>query len=122
MDLLKKIKAPHLLKGSKAEDQAFLFLQDQGLLPVCRNYRCSFGELDIIMQDQDTLVIVEVRYRKNDIYGSAAESITRPKQARIIAATQHYLSRNKVQQPIRFDVITLSGADKINWIKNAFIT
>jgi len=72
------------------------------------------------MQDADTLVIVEVRFRKSNKYGGALESITPRKQSRIIATTQYYLMRNNWHNAIRFDVITLSGNMDIHWIKNAF--
>jgi putative endonuclease len=117
---LLKSKAAHLIRGKHAEDQALDFLFKQGLTLVCRNYRCKQGELDLVMRDKQALVIIEVRYRKSDIYGSALESITTSKQARIIAATHHYLATQKADCPLRFDVIAISGKDEINWIKNAF--
>ncbi|WP_411726665.1 YraN family protein [Methyloglobulus sp.] len=115
-----KTKAAHLLRGKSAEDQAHDFLVSKGLKPVCRNYRCKQGELDLVMRDQQSLVIIEVRYRKSDFYGSALESVTHSKQARIIAATQHYLSTLRVDCPLRFDVVAISGNGDINWIKDAF--
>jgi len=115
-----KAKAAHLLRGESAEEHAHKFLINQGLKPVCRNFRCKSGELDLIMLDQQTLVIIEVRFRKSDKFGSAVESITPKKQSRIIAATQVYLASCKTDRPIRFDVIAISGNDHINWIKNAF--
>ena len=115
-----KTKAAHLLRGESTEEQAHRFLINKGLKPVCRNYRCKQGELDLIMTDQQTLVIIEVRYRKTDQYGSALESVTRTKQSRIIAATHNYLSSQKTDRPIRFDVVAISGNGKIEWIQNAF--
>jgi len=78
------------------------------------------GELDLIMDDNNTLVIVEVRFRKNNNYGSAAESVTKTKQNRIILTTQTFISERNVKCPIRFDVIAISGNGNIDWIKNAF--
>ncbi|MDP2903154.1 MAG: YraN family protein [Methylovulum sp.] len=115
-----KTKADHLVIGENAEEQAHDFLINAGLKPVARNFSCKQGELDLIMIDGLSLVIVEVRFRKSDRYGSAAESITSAKQSRIIAATHHYLSINKTDCPIRFDVVAISGDSHINWIKNAF--
>lgn len=115
-----KAKAAHLLRGESAEEQAHKFLLNKGLNPVCRNYRCKQGELDLIMTDQQTLVIIEVRFRKTDQYGSAVESVTRTKQSRIIAATHIYLSSQKTDRPVRFDVVAISGNGKIEWIQNAF--
>lgn len=115
-----KSKAAHLIRGENAEEQAHQFLIEKGLKPICRNYRCKLGELDIIMSDQQSLVIIEVKYRKTDQFGSALENITRTKQSRIIAATQMYLSTQKVDCPIRFDVIAISGNGKIEWVQNVF--
>ncbi|MDD1612131.1 MAG: YraN family protein [Methylococcaceae bacterium] len=115
-----KTKAPHLLRGENAEQQAEQFLADKGLKRVCRNFRCKQGELDLVMLDDQTLVIIEVRFRKSGKYGSALESITRAKQSRIIAATQIYLSKQKTDRPVRFDVIAITGEGGIEWIPNAF--
>jgi putative endonuclease len=115
-----KTKAAHLIRGQSAEEQAHTFLVNKGLKPVIRNFRCQQGELDLIMMDNQTLVIIEVRYRKNDRYGSALESITHAKQSHIIAATHQYLALHKIDCPLRFDVVALSGNGSIEWIKNAF--
>ena len=115
-----KSKASHLLKGENAEERALRFLIGKGLKPVARNFRCKQGELDLIMSDGLTLVIIEVRYRKSDKYGSALESVTPAKQSRIIAATHIYLSKQKQDRPIRFDVVAISGSGALEWIQNAF--
>ncbi len=115
-----KSKAVHLLRGENAEQQAHQFLLKKGLKPVARNFRCKQGELDLIMLDKETLVIIEVRFRQTDKYGSAAESVTRNKQLRIIAATQIYLATHKINKPLRFDVVALSGNGNVDWIQNAF--
>lgn len=109
-----------MLRGKSAEDQALVFLSNHGLKLVARNYRCKQGELDLVMRDQQVLVIVEVRYRKSDTYGSALESVTHNKQIKILAATQHYLNSQKLDDPMRFDVVAISGDGSVNWIKNAF--
>jgi len=115
-----KRKAPHLQQGETAEDTAHHYLIRQGLKPLQRNFRCQQGELDLVMLDQNVLVIAEVRFRKSDRYGSAAESVTPAKQSRIIAATHVYLARHPQDRAIRFDVVALSGDGRIAWIKNAF--
>lgn len=115
-----KDKPSHLKKGECAEEQAYQFLIKQGLHLICRNYRCKHGELDLIMSDSRSLVIIEVRFRKTDHFGSALESVTRTKQSRIIAAAQVYLSTVKSDLPVRFDVVAISGNGKLEWIQNAF--
>ena len=119
-----KPKAAHLQKGDSAEQQALAYLRQQSLQWLCSNYRCKAGELDLVMMDGPVLVIVEVRYRKSDQFGGALASITRKKQARIVAATQHYVIINKLNHcAIRFDVVAVTGAThRLDWIKNAFQT
>jgi len=107
-------------KGAQYEDLALKFLLAQGLTLVERNFRCQCGELDLLMEEKNTLVIVEVRYRKNDRFGSALESVTRTKQARIIAATKYYILTHKIDRPMRFDVVAITGDNFPDWIKNAF--
>jgi putative endonuclease len=124
MKLFDKPKAKHLEKGDSCEQQALIFLQQQGLKWRASNYRCKIGELDLVMMDGAVLVIVEVRYRKSEQFGGALASITRKKQARIIAATQHYAIINNLNNyAIRFDVVAVSGVNnRLDWIKNAFQT
>jgi putative endonuclease len=119
LDRLKN--ALHLQLGKQAESQAEIYLMKQGLKLIDRNYRSRFGELDLIMQDGSSLVVIEVRYRKTDAYGSALESVTPAKQAKIIATTQHYLRDHpSADRPLRFDVVGISGDGSLNWIKDAF--
>lgn len=117
-----KFRAQHLSRGDQAEQQALTYLQQHGLQLIERNYRSKQGEIDLIMRDDKTLVIVEVRFRQSDKYGGALESITRQKQSRIIKTTEHYIMGHSIDSPIRFDVIAISGDGAINWIKNAFHT
>ncbi|NOQ15240.1 MAG: YraN family protein [Methyloprofundus sp.] len=109
-----------LEKGTQYEDLALKFLLVQGLTLIARNYRCQCGELDLLMAEKGALIIVEVRYRKNNRYGSALESVTKTKQTRIIAATKHYIVTHKIDQPIRFDVLAITGDTQPDWVKNAF--
>ena len=91
------------------------------------NYRCKLGEIDLIMHDQDTIVFVEVRSRKQNRYGTALESVNRGKQQRLIRAAKYYLQKNKLteQKPCRFDVVSVDNTHTldelaIQWIPNAF--
>ena len=110
-------------RGRMAEDRACDYLQAQGLKLLQRNYRTRRGEIDLILQDADTLVFVEVRYRLQDAFGSAVESVDRRKQSRLTACALHYLQAlpNRRQISCRFDVLAISGPDnRIEWIRNAF--
>jgi putative endonuclease len=108
-------------KGAEIEQLTCDYLLSKGLQLLQRNFLSRYGEIDLIMQDDDTVVFIEVRYRKNSHYGGAAASVTRAKQQRIIKTAlsyQHYT----VEQSMRFDVVAVEGTPpKIEWIKNAFL-
>ena len=107
--------------GQQAEKDARRYLTQQGLIFISKNYRAPFGEIDLIMREDDALVFVEVRYRRDQRYGGSLESITRAKQQKLIKTAQHYLCYHPTHLAPRFDVIAFT-ADKIEWIKNAFFT
>ena len=113
--------ADHRLKGKKAEDVACSFLQRNGLLLIERNYHCRFGEIDLIMQDSDSLVFVEVRYRSSSKFGDAIESVDANKRRKLVFAANHYLQNTSLDQPSRFDVVALSPDQTPQWICNAFM-
>lgn len=110
-------------RGEQAEQEALRFLQNNGLVLVERNYRCRTGEIDLVMNDGEMIVFVEVRYRKSARYGSAAESVDRHKQSRLITCANHYLTTKNLNASARFDVIAMAP-DKnkiaIQWIQDAF--
>lgn len=120
------MKLPRLFQNSnssgvKYEQQALAFLQQQGLLLVCQNFYCRFGEIDLIMSDQDTLVFIEVRYRKNQDYGGATASVTYQKQQKLIKTAKHYLSQLNSEPYCRFDVVAISEKTSTpQWIQDAF--
>jgi putative endonuclease len=112
-------------KGDAAESHAWHWLIQQGLRPVKRNYRCRLGEIDLILLDGDTLAFVEVRRRKNQTFGGAAQSVTYHKQQKIIKTAQHFLMSHPNYQSLaaRFDVIAYESApEEIApiWYKGAF--
>ena len=111
--------------GALSEDVAALYLQENNLLVLQRNFRCKLGEIDIIAKDANCVIFAEVRFRKNDNYGSAAESVTNSKQKKIIRAAKFYLQTKILATDLnfRFDVIAISQSiesPKIEWIKDAF--
>lgn len=117
--------AQHLDNGRIAEQLAHRFLLDRGLTTVTTNYRCRFGELDLIMRDARLLVIVEIRYRRQLTHGGPIESISAAKRRKIAITTQHFIRRYPSYRnvPVRFDVVGLTGtlpAANIHWITGAF--
>ena len=118
-------RAPHLQSGQRAEDLALALLQEGGLKLLTRNYSCPPGELDLVLLEGETLVVVEVRYREGVSHGSAAESVDRGKQRRIAKAAQHFLKVHAEhrRRPLRFDVVAVTGSREplaVEWIQDAF--
>ncbi|MEO8998965.1 MAG: YraN family protein [Rhodanobacter sp.] len=111
--------------GDVFEQRARAELVRAGLTCLAHNYSTRYGELDLVMRDGDTIVFVEVRYRKSASHGDAATSITASKQSKLIKAAQHWLAAhpNHVRHPCRFDVVSYDGpADAIRreWLRAAF--
>ena len=107
-------------RGLEAEQLALDYLQRQGLTAVERNYRCRFGEIDLIMRDGQALVFVEVRLRASSSFGGAQESIDARKQRKLLAAARHYIGAQGRIPYCRFDAVLLNGDSRIEWIPNTF--
>ena len=109
--------------GDAAENLALAHLMQAGLMLLERNYRTpgrGGGEIDLIMRAPDgTTVFVEVRKRANARHGSAAASVSFPKQRRIVFAARVYLMRLRTPPPCRFDVVTVEP-DGVQWLRAAF--
>ena len=107
--------------GPQAEAFAAAFFERKGLRLLARNYRCRFGEIDLIARDGETLVFVEVRMRAGAGFGGAAASITGAKRAKLLRAARHYLSGTARMPACRFDALLVTGANEtIEWLQNAF--
>lgn len=110
------------LKGAEEEDRARLHLEAQGLRLILRNYRVRGGELDLVMRDGDTVVVIEVRKRSNRRFGDAFESVGWRKRSRIMLAARYLLAAKPelARLPLRFDVVGIDGDGRIDWIRGAF--
>jgi|TARA_B100000767_G_C19641353_1_gene482687 putative endonuclease len=112
-------------KGLLTEQFAKEYLQRKGLVFIANNFYCRRGELDLIMRDGDTLVFIEVKYRKGSHFGGAIAAITPSKINKIKQSIVFYLHQaglNEYHTPCRIDVITLQGNinhPHVNWLKNA---
>jgi putative endonuclease len=108
--------------GARAEELCAELLQAAGLRVLARNWRCRHGEIDLVAEEGGTLVFAEVRYRRDQRYGGAAESVTAAKQSRLVAAARLYLMR-RPDADCRFDVLLLDSLEgsRIQWIRNAFV-
>ena len=108
-----------------SEDIAAEFLQRQGLELLVTNYRYRTGEIDLIMIDDQTLVFVEVKQRRDSQFGRPEESVGMAKQAKLRRTAASYLQHHDRSQswPCRFDVVAITGsphAPVCRWIQNAF--
>lgn len=106
--------------GTQKELLAIRYLEEQNMQILEKNFRCRVGEIDIIAQDNDTIVFVEVKYRKNDSCGSPFEAVHFRKQNTIRQVAQFYLLKAHCSNcKVRFDVIGILG-DQLEHLKNAF--
>lgn len=116
--------AKHLSDGKQAEMLAEKFLLSSGAEIICRNYRSPQGEIDLIVTLAQRLLFVEVRLRRGNSFGNAADSITLRKQRRIISAAESFLAEfpSWQQYTCRFDCIFFSelSLNTLQWVEDAF--
>lgn len=122
MQWIKQALSP--LIGSEAERYARTFLEQNGLRFIMQNYRCRTGEIDLIMQDDDELVFVEVKYRSKSQHGSAIEFFHASKKRKFESAVLHYMQEkgfNPSVVPHRVDLVGIEGTGQqqnIKWLKS----
>lgn len=115
------------LRGRWGEGLAAEYLRQKGFRIAAANWKCRFGELDLVAEDGTYLCFVEVKLRKSAACGAAAEFVDRRKQARLRAAAELYLLRHPTGLQPRFDVIEIyapRGMDTVSpeiiHLENAF--
>ena len=109
--------------GNVGEDIAVDYLKAKGYRIIERNAKICGSEIDIICETNDksrTIVFCEVKTRRDDDYGSAAEAVTPYKVGRYVRAAKAYLARKaNVNRNLRFDIIEI-GDDGVDHIEDAF--
>lgn len=115
--------------GNRGEALALGYLLKKGYAPVERNYRTRRGEIDLILNDGNTLVFVEVKLRRGTGFGDPLEAVTPRKQARIRLIAEQYLAEKGEDfadgfDAIRFDVVGIllprSGSPEVSHVEDAF--
>jgi len=112
--------------GHEGEELAAQFLIDKGFKIIKRNFRFGkVGELDIVAKDGETLVFVEVKYRKSLEYGEPETGLTANKKRQLKKIAEAYMYINEVNDTeCRFDVVAIlelqKGNPEIRHYKNAF--
>ncbi len=113
-----------------SETWALWYLRCHGLSLLERNFLSRMGEIDLIMIERhprhgDVLVFIEVRYRRRELFGGAAASVTKTKQHRLIRTALVYLKGRQISEPAyrRFDVMVVTGKlpfISTTWMRGAF--
>lgn len=111
--------------GKCGEKVATKYLESKKYRIIQKNYRCFYGEIDIIAKDKKAIVFVEVKTRSSKKYGRGMEAVNFIKRQKLRKTALHFLQKNKVFfDGLRFDVIDIliknSGPPEIHHIKNAF--
>lgn len=108
-------------KGRAAEDRAAEYLSQKGCVVLARNFRCKYGEIDIIASKAEVLHFIEVKLIEGAGRESLAVSVNRQKQKRIAESAQFFLQLHREYSncPAQFDVIAVS--DTVDWIEHAFL-
>ena len=114
----------NVAKGRVGEKEAERFLKRNGYRIIERNYRCRFGEIDIVARDGNTLAFIEVKSTRSQGFGSPKAFVNTKKQGRIIRASLEYLGHHRLEDcPVRFDVVSIEfkdGSPHTELVKNAF--
>lgn len=98
----------HKSLGTYGEEMVAKMITDKGYTILQRNFRCRFGEIDIVARDGDTIIFVEVKTRRNKKYGEAEEAVDYRKQKKIRQVAEYYLMLNySLSQKCRFDVYSV---------------
>ncbi len=109
--------------GHKGEDIAVDFLKQKGYKILRRNYTTPLGEADIVARDNNTIVFVEVKARSSDAFGQPFEAVNHRKQEKLKKIALYYLKNNKIELPVRFDIVSIISRDgkvEVNHIPEAF--
>lgn len=112
--------------GKWGEEKAAEYLRKKRYQIIAANYHTRFGEIDLIATKKDTIVFVEVKLRKSDLYGTAGEFVSFAKQRKIITSAQIWLAQNPTKLYPRFDVIEIyapkgiGGKITLKHLKDAF--
>jgi len=116
------VRTPKQRAGAAAEAAAERLLLEAGCRVLARNARFREGELDLVVHDRDQVVFVEVRLRADARYGGAVASVDAFKRKRLARAAQRWLATHYGERwpACRFDVVTVDGNGRIEWIRDAF--
>lgn len=99
--------AQHNELGNKGEEVALQYLIDKGYTILETNWRFGKEEIDIIAINNKYLIVVEVKSRSTSAFGAPQQFVNKNKQRLLVKAAQAYVDRYKIQQEVRFDIISI---------------
>ena len=100
--------AAHNELGKWGENLAAEYLQDKGYEILERDWKSGHHDLDIVAKEDDTLVVVEVKTRRNRLFGDPEEAIDYKKRMSLQSAINHYVKAHRANT-VRFDIISIVG-------------
>ncbi|HET6242922.1 MAG: YraN family protein [Bacteroidetes bacterium] len=116
--------AEHNITGKKGEEMALEYLLSKGFSIIEKNWIYKKFEIDIIAQQNKTLVVAEVKTRSGNYFGEPEAWVTRIKQKQLVKGAEAYVLQKKLDLEVRFDIITvlfsIKGEPKIQHIEDAF--
>jgi len=120
----KQRAAVRMARARWAEDLVARFYERSGYEIIARNWHCREGELDIVATSHSdtglTIVVIEVKARATNNFGTPFESVTLAKQKKLRITTTKFLAANpQLHGEIKFDVAAVLGT-KIEVLQNAF--
>lgn len=101
--------ATHNDMGKWGEDLAEAYLERRGYTIVERDWKSGRRDIDIIALDNDVVVFVEVKTRRNRLFGEPEDAIDYRKRQNLQQAINHYVKFRNIRQEIRFDIISVVG-------------
>ena len=101
--------AAHNELGKWGEDIAAAYLEKKGYQIIERDWKSGHHDLDIIAKQDDILVVVEVKTRRNRLFGNPEEAIDYKKRQSLQSAINHYVKSHRNIQDVRFDIISIVG-------------
>ena len=113
----------HLQTGIWGEELAVEYLSDNGYIILERDWHSKHRDIDIIAYQDDCIVFIEVKTRRNRDFSDPQNAVNYQKRKNLLRAINHYINYRRTDKPWRFDVITIVGElgsqnPEINHIKN----
>ena len=116
--------AEHNDLGNLAEELAASFLAEKGYKILVKNFRYQRGEIDIIAEFNNQIIIVEVKARGSDIFMEPQEAVTKTKIKSLVMVADFFMKDRNLNQEVRFDIIAVlpdeKGRLQITHLEDAF--